>query len=46
MYAAGTIRTNRFANLPILADQLMTKMRRGTALEIKSEQCNSLDILK
>lgn len=48
IYAAGTIRTNRFANPPLLADKIMSKMGRGTSYEIKSKKINnfSLGILK
>ncbi|KAE9521970.1 hypothetical protein AGLY_017629, partial [Aphis glycines] len=48
IYAAGTIRTNRFANPPLLADKIMSKMGRGTSYEIKSKNINnfSLGILK
>ncbi|XP_060846578.1 piggyBac transposable element-derived protein 3-like [Rhopalosiphum padi] len=42
IYSVGTIRTNRFANPPLLTDKQLAKMGRGTAFEISTnmENCN------
>lgn len=42
IYAVGTVRTNRFAKPPILSDQQLSRMGRGTAYEIctNMENCN------
>ncbi|XP_050056264.1 piggyBac transposable element-derived protein 3-like [Aphis gossypii] len=42
IYSVGTIRTNRFADPPLLTDKQLAKMGRGTAFEIstKMENCN------
>ncbi|XP_025407300.1 piggyBac transposable element-derived protein 3-like [Sipha flava] len=40
IYAIGTIRTNRFANPPLLTDKQLAKMGRGTAFEISTDMKN------
>ncbi|XP_025208584.1 uncharacterized protein LOC112603960 [Melanaphis sacchari] len=34
IYAAGTIRVNRFANPPLITDKCLSKMGRGTSYEV------------
>lgn len=36
IYAAGTIRINRFFNPPVLSDKIIMKMGRGTSYEVTS----------
>jgi hypothetical protein len=36
IYAVGTIRTNRFANPPLLSGKQLAKMERGTAFGIST----------
>ncbi|KAL4084221.1 hypothetical protein QTP88_028047 [Uroleucon formosanum] len=34
IYAAGTVRVNRFAKLPLITDKCLSKMGRGTSYEV------------
>lgn len=42
IYGAGTIRTNWFANLPLMSDKDMRKIGRGTTFEVTTDvpSCN------
>jgi len=44
IYAAGTIRVNRFANPPFISDKQLSKMARGTSFEVTSN--NKIGVLK
>lgn len=37
IYAAGTIRINRFVNSPFMSDKDLKKMDHGTAFEVSSD---------
>lgn len=44
IYAAGTVRLNRFAKPPLLIDKQMAKLGRGTTFEIRSDVKNLFSI--
>ncbi|KAE9522589.1 hypothetical protein AGLY_017011 [Aphis glycines] len=44
IYAAGTLRPNRFAKPPLLHDKQMAKLGRGTTFEIRSDVKNLFSI--
>lgn len=44
IYAAGTVKLNRFADPPFLSDEEMSKLGRGSAFEIKSNVKNACNI--
>ncbi|KAL4088559.1 hypothetical protein QTP88_023651 [Uroleucon formosanum] len=41
IYAAGTVRANRFVNPPLLGDKIMAKICRGSTYEIRSHVENA-----
>lgn len=41
IYAAGTIRVNRFVNPPLISDKDLKKLGRGAAFEVSSDMPNS-----
>lgn len=44
IYAAGTVRANRFVNPPLLSDKIMAKIGRGSTYEIRSYVKNACAI--
>lgn len=44
IYAAGTVRANRFVNPPLLGDKIMAKIDRGSTFEIRSHVENACAI--